>query len=261
MTDIKPLNNRKFHHIDGCIYCGSRAELADEHIIPFGLGGSAVLPNSSCQNCAKITGRIEQFVLRGEMWGVRSALGLSTRNKKESPKELPIKLIKNGNTQEVMLPIERHPVILNFPIFVPPGIVTGEIPKGITFRYMVMVGFGKPLKDVLRDEGADDAQFTHKYKIPEFAKMLAKIGWAMAAAEGLLDRIERTETVLDAFMNENSSIGYWVGTYQGQLKKNSGTLHTIRFEEKKDLGLLVAVIKLFSFSQTPEYSVVLGRIK
>lgn len=261
MSDLKPLNNLKFNQVGHCIYCGSNSELTDEHIVPYGLGGSAVLPKSSCRNCAKITGRIEQFVLRGEMWAVRAALGLSTRSRKESPKELPIKLIRQGVTEEVMLPIERHPVILSFPIFVPPGIVTGENPKGITFRYMAMMGFGKPLKDVLRDEGADDAQFTHTYKIPEFAKMLAKMGWSMAAAEGLLDRIDPAETVLEAFMNENSSIGYWVGTYQGQLKREAGTLHSIRFEEKKEQGLLVAVIKLFSFSQTPEYGVVLGRIK
>jgi len=261
VENIKPLNNLKFSPVGKCIYCGETSELEDEHIIPAGLGGSAVLPKASCRKCATITGRIEQFVLRGEMWGVRSLLDLSSRGKKDALKELPIKLIKDGIKSEVMLLLDRHPVVLLFPLFYPPGIISGETPKGITFRYMAKVGFGKPLEDVLRDEGAEDAEFTHTYKIPEFAKMLAKIAWGMAAAKGELDKIDFSDSVLGSFLQGNSSIGHWVGTYPGELKRDEGTLHTVRIYSDDELGLLIAGIKLFSFSQTPEYGVVLGRLQ
>lgn len=261
MANLKPLNNLNFSPVGRCIYCGGYSDLEDEHIIPLGLGGSAVLPKSSCRACAIITGRIEQFVLRGEMWGVREVLDLSSRRKKDAPKNLPIKLTKDGIKSEVMLPLDRHPVVLLFPLFYPPGIITGETQKGITFRYMAQIAFGKPLADVLRDEGAEDAEFTHTYKVPEFAKMLAKIAWGMAAAEGVLDKIDFGDSVLSAFMQENSSIGHWVGTYPGELKRDEGTLHTVRIYSNDELGLLIAGIKLFSFSQTPEYGVVLGKLR
>lgn len=261
MADLKPLNNLKFSSIEKCIYCGETSNLEDEHIIPYGLGGSAILPKSSCRECAKTTGRIEQFVLRGEMWGVRSALGLSTRSRRDAPKELPLKLIKNGIKREIMLPLDQHPIVLLFPLFNPPGIITGDIPKGITLRYLAQIGFGKNLKNVLRDEGADDVEFTHTYKILEFAKMLAKIGWGMAAAEGKLDKVDPDNSVISAFMAETSSIGYWVGAYPGELKPDEGTLHTVQIYSDEKLGLLIAKIKLFSFSHTPEYGVVLGKLR
>ncbi len=74
----------------------------------------------------------------------------------------------------------------------------------------------------------------------------------MAAAEGVLDKIDFGDSVLSAFMQENSSIGHWVGTYPGELKRDEGTLHTVRIYSNDELGLLIAGIKLFSFSQTPD---------
>jgi len=175
MEEIKPLNNLSFNSIGRCIYCNSVDELEDEHIIPYGFGGSAVLPKASCRQCAVKTGRFEQFVLRGEMWAVRTILGLSSRNKKSAPTGLPITLIKNGKSHDEVLPLNRHPVILHLPIFNPPGILSGDTKEGISFRYMVTLSYGKPVKEVLRDEGADDLKIQHSYKITEFAKLIAKI--------------------------------------------------------------------------------------
>lgn len=194
------------------------------------------------------------------MWAVRSALGLSTRSKMEAPKELPLVLKVGGAKKTVLLPLDRHPVVLLFPLFNAPGIISGKKQEGISLRFLAQIGFGKPIADVIRDEGAEDIEFTHSYKIPDFAKLLAKIGWSMAAAEGKLSHINPRETVRNAFLQEGGSIGHWVGAYPGKLKRIPGTLHTVKVYADEDLRLLIAAVKLFSFAETPEYGVVLGRL-
>lgn len=159
-----------------------------------------------------------------------------------------------------MLPLDRHPIVLLFPLFNLPGIISGEKHEGISIRFLAQIGFGKPIADVIRDEGAEDIEFTQSYKIPDFAKMLAKIGWCMAAAEGKLGLIDSRETVRNVFLQNVGSIGHWVGASPGKLKRIPGTLHTVKVFADEDLRLLIAAIKLFSFADTPEYGVVLGRL-
>ena len=39
----------RFKPVGECIYCGARAGLSDEHIVPYALGGTFFLPLASCQ--------------------------------------------------------------------------------------------------------------------------------------------------------------------------------------------------------------------
>jgi hypothetical protein len=71
------------------IYCVDTATLGDEHIIPLGLGGRWVLPESSCSDCAKKTGAVERTCQRTMLGPLRMYFDLPTRRKKESPKKLP----------------------------------------------------------------------------------------------------------------------------------------------------------------------------
>jgi hypothetical protein len=88
-----------------CIYCGSSdLPLTDEHVVPLGLAGRAVLPNSSCKDCAAVTGGIEQKLLRGAFWPLRRKFGLvSNRRPKEQPDWFPATLIRSNGLRE---PIE-----------------------------------------------------------------------------------------------------------------------------------------------------------
>jgi 5-methylcytosine-specific restriction endonuclease McrA len=54
-----------------CIYCGALAkdvELTDEHIIPFSLGGKAVIREGSCRECARETAKLENEIAHKVLW-------------------------------------------------------------------------------------------------------------------------------------------------------------------------------------------------
>ncbi|WP_352916466.1 HNH endonuclease [Mesorhizobium sp. M1143] len=70
-----------------CIYCDReppQIRLTEEHIIPKGLGGNLILPGSSCERCAAITGRFEQRLLRDTFRFARGALGIFSGRKKST---------------------------------------------------------------------------------------------------------------------------------------------------------------------------------
>src|SRR6266498_321432 len=75
---------------DACIYCGAQSGLQDEHIIPFGLGGSFVLRKGSCSKCAVRTSQFERAVLRDAFLPARSALNIRTRKPHKRPAAQPV---------------------------------------------------------------------------------------------------------------------------------------------------------------------------
>jgi hypothetical protein len=152
---ILPLNDKKYEPYGACIYCGTTRNLEDEHIIPYGIGGTGILPLSSCRKCASITGRFEQQVLRGPMWAVRAHLSLKSRNPKNAPTTLPIEIMRNGKAVTENLPLNEHPILWQAPVFDAPGYLTGNKVKGISFHGDYMYYFGKPVDVVLSDLKAD----------------------------------------------------------------------------------------------------------
>lgn len=125
---------------------------------------------------------------------------------------------------------------------------------------MVTIGFGKPIPDVLRDEKAVDIRIRHNYKVSSFAKMIAKIAWSMAAAQGSINKIDLNNSILPSLMSDGNTIGIWVGSIGSPIESVPNTLHCIDVVEDGHNGLLVSKVKLFSRSQTPTYQVVLGRL-
>ena len=72
------IQGRRYPPVGRCIYCGSDGDakgLSDEHMVPFSLGGDAVLPKASCAACATETSKIELYVARHIFHGLRSHVG------------------------------------------------------------------------------------------------------------------------------------------------------------------------------------------
>jgi len=246
-----------------CIYCGSTEELSREHIIPFGLSGTAVIPKASCKACSKIINQFEQDVLRGPMWAVRILRRLKSRRKhSEAPKTYPLTVIRNGREEIINLPINQYPILLHFPIFAPPAFLyQSNYKSGIKISGVVTISFGPRPEIVLTQLGAQKIKISQKYNFISFARMLAKIAYCMAFAEGALKYIIGSSPVLPAILGKRDDIGRWVGTSNKPYTKDSNILHKVSIYRNNEKGLLIGEVRLFADSETPTYEVILGKLK
>lgn len=259
---MKHLDNHKYQPIGRCIYCGSSEDLTLEHIFPEGLSGTAKLPDSSCKQCASITGNFEQKVLRGPLWAVRVYRELRSKRKhKDAPKSYPLTVIRNGQEQEIKLPLESFPILLHFPIFPPPAYLYPEgYEKGIRLNGVTTISFGQDPKQTMEKLGAEKISITQSQEPVAFARMIAKIAYAWAIAEGKLNLMSGSSFVVPAILGVTDDIGRWVGTLTEPLQNYENHLHRILIHEDREKQLVIAEVHLFSDSQTPRYGVILGKL-
>src|ERR1700733_10956141 len=100
--------------IGQCIYCRSKeGVLREEHVIPYSLGGHFVLKEAVCKRCeAIIHDEFEDFCLSKTFRIVRLAQDYkSSRKHKNKPNFLPITIIKNGISEERLIPRLEYPAI------------------------------------------------------------------------------------------------------------------------------------------------------
>jgi hypothetical protein len=79
-----------FLPINKCIYCGETNNLTDEHIVPFSLNGTWILPKSSCLDCAKITSAFEGRVAK-MFASFRQSSNLKTRRPKKKKQTISLR--------------------------------------------------------------------------------------------------------------------------------------------------------------------------
>lgn len=261
---IKILDGRGYDPVGHCIYCGATGNLEKEHILPFGLSGTATLPDSTCSKCARVTGEQERIVLRGHMRPVRVYRDIKSRSKhKTAPKEYPLTIMRGNGQETIMLPLEEYPILLDFPIFSPPAFLNPSGYKnGIRIEGIATVSFGPKPAEVLRNLGATSISATKKKLKPvSFARVIAKIAYAFAAAERALDKIRGDPFVLPAILGNSDDIGRWIGTITDPIQTFDGHLHRILIHEDRQKGLLIGEVQLFSDSQTPRYGVIIGSLR
>jgi len=69
------------HQVGVCIYCGSRDQLTDEHVLPQGLGGVVVLRKGSCEVCRLKIHPFETRFLRNVLGPLRHGRGMRSKNR------------------------------------------------------------------------------------------------------------------------------------------------------------------------------------
>lgn len=257
------LDGKVYAPVGECIYCGITEKLEKEHILPFALSGTAILPKASCRKCASITGAVEQELLRGSFWPVRIFRNLNSRTKhKDAPAAFPMTFIRNGIEEVHQLKIAELPILLHFPLLAPPGYFSSCIPTaGVQLSGLATVRFGKDPIQAVSLRSATGFQVSENHKPVAFARMIAKIAYAFAYAEGVISDIEGEVFVLPSILGEKDEIGHWVGTLTTPPKSQADTLHRIEVHYDHQRGLLCAEVQLFSDSQTPSYGVILGKLK
>lgn len=260
----KVLDSHVYKPVGVCIYCGAIDNLTNEHILPFGLSGSSILPKSSCQQCAAITGKVEQDILRGSFWPVRVFRDLKSRSKhKDAPAQIEVSITRNNNEEVISLNIDEAPILLPFPIYpLPAHCRSKESMRGILVSGHHTIRFGSDPLEVTRRWGGSKIDINVQLKPVDFARMIAKVGYAFAYAEGEIAHIEGCSFVLPAILGKCDEIGRWVGNIPNKpIAVFPNHLHRILLHRDAEMGFLFAEVQLFSDSETPSYVVVLGKLK
>jgi hypothetical protein len=259
---IKDFNREQFAPVGRCIYCGASGDkLNREHIVPLGLNGVTVLPEASCRRCTGITGDFEGRVLAGPLRDARIHLKFRSRTKyANAAVDLPVRVVRAGAPASLFVPRDRYPVMLHFPLFPPPRILTGASGTGIDVSGVASILFGgKSPADLAKELGVDSISLDTKHCPAEFARMLAKIAYAMAVAVDAVRDLAEPCPVLPAILGDEEDIGRWVGTHTEPIRKYASLEHRVHIY-RSGQGLLMGEVQLFAHSETPSYGIVLGRL-
>ncbi len=258
------LEKAQYKPVGYCIFCGSLDNLTREHIMPFGFGGASTIPKGACKICAEKTGKIEQDVLRGPFWPVRVFRDIKSRSKhSDSPKEISFRIVRKDKETEISVPIDEAPIIIQFPIYsAPEYFAHKDSVKGINIRGIATVCFGEMPEEILRRLNANSISFTQSEKPTSFPRLIAKIAYCTAFAEGAFSKIsEERPPVVSAILGDTDDIGRYVGSIDEGGTSREGVLHYASMHEDIQKGLLVSQVQLFADSQSPRYYVILGSLK
>ena len=277
MESLSPFDTNRniLGKVGKCIYCKkSDIPLSEEHIIPYGLNGNQVLLEASCSECSKITAAFEGDVLGRAFILPRLGFKMRSRHRRNIDKKIKVTLEQDSNISYIEIPAEDCPILFMMPIFMPPEVLDNRPHQsGIqgtgSFYLNEIRGV---TKEKLREKyGPGKISVNISYNPNSFARMLAKIAYGFAVAQFGIDEVEDLG-ILSAIKAETDDIGKWVGCIANDEKFALNTvLHSwqMQIESSYEIdapketidGNLSYKISLFSLFGTPEYKVVVGKVK
>ena len=171
-------------------------------------------------------------------------------------------VVIGGEERTVDLPLAEYPILLQFPVFAPPAVITPEgYVSGIRILGHVTISFGESPDVVLKRIGASEIRISQNYRHDSFARLIAKIAYASAVAEGWVDFLDGEPSLIPAILGERDEIGRRVGTITKPLQAHEGMLHVIVPHLDQESGKLIVEVQLFADSPTPSYGVIIGDLK
>lgn len=191
----------RYEPVGRCIYCGTRRHsldrlrLGDEHIVPEGLGGLALLPQSSCGKCERTTNYSEQFCQKAMLGAFRYQLKLPTKRPKDRPKTLPVEFHIGDQIETREIAVEDYPINLLLPFFPHAEMLTAHpqqksnieaamvYPEARTDGPHELFQYDGGPKIFAKFRYGDMVVPTGKTDWDRFARMMAKIAHAFATAE------------------------------------------------------------------------------
>jgi hypothetical protein len=247
-------------YIGKCLYCGSTANLTDEHIVPYGLGGPWKLLDASCEACNKITSAFEREVLREFFILVRTKLGLPTYHPKQRPQTFQFAVEKDEKKEVIEVPVSDCPTLFIMPLFEKPGYITGNAQRNCLLVSGTSL-HGSDLGTLKTKYNLDALSFSAPLHT-SFAKLLVKIAYGMVVAQYGLDAIDEAY-VIPSILGLKNDVGYWVGCEHPHRSPDflppERFLHRVHLLlNKNEVG---ARVRLFASFQTPEYLIIVGRLK
>lgn len=252
--------------LGSCLYCGATSyrpgretKLADEHIIPEGLGGTLVLPQASCASCATVTSQLERSVLKGPLHAARIHQKIRRKPKSRPPEKFTILVQRGGREEEIEVPWEKYPVMLNIFGLGSPGILVGHdgTDRSGQFLFCKSLNF-TPTNFFEMEISPFQLPLGNLY---HFWRFLAKIAHGFLICRLGLDNFEALlpEFILDE-SNRPEHYFYLVGCEQNGLPPTD-CLHQLRIEDRNAnaSSYLVVLIRLFANLGTPTFCVVAGK--
>lgn len=260
--EVPRLERHRYAPVGSCIYCGSPDDLRDEHIVPFGLGGNLVLPDSTCGECADITSRFERSVLRGPMRPIRVMRGIQSRRRhRGAPTHLPLQVRFAEDWETVQIPVTEYPLLLQFFVYDVPGCLQPETyGYGLRVRGQMTFSFGPRPEEVLARLGARQVRVSQTYVPGDFAKMTAKVAYSMAVAVNAIDPTNGKPEVVRSILGEVDDVGRWVGMVSQPRRRIRDVLHHVAVQRDSEHHLLVGHVQYLTDTGTPTYVVVLGSV-
>lgn len=248
-----------YQPVGHCIYCGTEdGQLTKEHILPFGLGGTWILPKSSCRACAKVTGRTEQFCLRPMLGTLRIRLKLPTRNPEQRPTMPPLEFIRpDGSRKRKQVTAQEAPLACIGYRLPAPGLLRGLAPTEVFEGEVV----ARVLSEEVRKHIPSDRQGVKigTCNTLEFARMLAKIAHAYAVANLGLNGFR--PLLPDLILGKSATAPYFVGgDASAPVPDTEPTLHYVCLQNCLTAGVeyVLAAVRLFAFIGMPRYHIVVG---
>lgn len=249
-----------------CIYCGSTGQLSDEHIIPLGLGGRLVLPQSSCSTCSTKTSKLERTCLRTMYGPLRMLYGLPTRRKNSRPETLQLKIKRTEASVWEYVPVaqERYPFLITFPYFEAPGALTvieESAAAGPATRRLWIRGaspnydFHELLQSLAEELGVHSLMPESKAEVSAFCSLLAKIALSYIVAEQGVTA-QRSRLASMAVGEDMQNCLHYIGSVEKD-EPPSDSLHELSLGHDARTGSTLVRLRLLAKLGTPTYFIVL----
>jgi hypothetical protein len=178
----------KLPAVGECIYCRRKppeVSLTNEHIIADGLGGDLILPDASCHDCARKTGKVEQDILRYALQQPRGALGVRSRKKRPKQTSIRANIAEDGEPPR----FKEIPFEPGMPAFLltvvgdnPPGIMRGA-PRDEGWMGRVQLSTQADFNERgMKTIGEGSFRYGFKFHAGIFGQLIAKTSHAFAVA-------------------------------------------------------------------------------
>jgi hypothetical protein len=241
-----------------CIYCGSDGGadgLRDEHIMPYCLGGNAIIREASCKLCEVITSYLDGYLGRKVFYELRLHSGIQTRNPKNRPTHLNAMLQVAGELEVRSFPAKEQPYAVALPIWDVPGVLVGRAPtvefpgEGKHFFYYVPDSLSAELPQGQFLVNAASNTTT-------FARAIMKIAYGQTVAELGVDgfrRLVSPQIILGQYPYVSHFLGCKLDQPPPPLTRNQMHMVQRSIISFGRLRLLMRSVRLFGSSGTKEH--------
>lgn len=262
-----PTFSTTFSQVGECIYCAATAgKLSREHVIPHGLSGEWVLPRASCEDCGRITSRLELELLRGHWLPHRVRLNLRSRRPHLLPEFFKATVEDEYGTRTALLKAAEFSGMVVC-TFGRPSVIEGVISTGPPLASgLAWIGTGDMGRLVAMADPRPSSN--RKVTLPvgqdveTLVRFFAKVAWSYAVGVRGLSAFRECfvkELVLGRVDGANTYVGQVEVSFGDRLPGDG--LHALLVREHGDL--LSVCIQLFRetpASTPPIYEVVVGRL-